>query len=469
MSNSKKTFFSKTASSADSQDSSQVSQVSQVSAASTARRVSSMPIPVHVTSTLFDAPAPDELIDNKPYIVRCARRGVTAVFGLWMRVASYVARRAGWFPSVEPYIGYGTDRYARLICRTVYAPARGHHSALKRGIYAMLVVPAVRVKVTLSIDGIPLEKVQVGDCETYDKVESAGVSSVDYCISDRAGYLDLVTERALCAGQHTVSYTVNNRDSVKSSLFAISSSASIGVISDVDDTIMVTQAPSPIRAAYNLLIMNPAHRSRVPGMASLFAAIKDFSEDSPFFYLSTSPWNVEASIRHFIDREGFPQGPLLLRDLDPRPKTFVPNGPQHKMEFASQLMDDFPDMRFVLIGDDGQKDPLTYANIIRKYPGRVLAVAIRQLHSDDTVDHFRKHCIRDFGMALSSSHTAYTFAGSTEDDFDLKEDSSVENLRTIEVKNCVGTLHGVPFFVSPDGEGLKEAILPYLSEVFKRS
>ena len=128
MSNSKKTFFSKTASSADSQDSSQVSQVSQVSAASTARRVSSMPIPVHVTSTLFDAPAPDELIDNKPYIVRCARRGVTAVFGLWMRVASYVARRAGWFPSVEPYIGYGTDRYARLICRTVYALSLIHIS-----------------------------------------------------------------------------------------------------------------------------------------------------------------------------------------------------------------------------------------------------------------------------------------------------------------------------------------------------
>ena len=101
--------------------------------------------------------------------------------------------------------------------------------------------------------------------------------------------------------------------------------------------------------------------------------------DAPFFYLSTSPWNVEGSIRHFISYHGFPEGPLLLRDLDPRPKTFVPSGPQHKLEFAEQLMADFPDMRFILIGDDGQKDPTTYATIARRYPGRVLAICIRQL------------------------------------------------------------------------------------------
>ena len=68
-----------------------------------------------------------------------------------------------------------------------------------------------------------------------------------------------------------------------------------------------------------------------------------------------------------------------LRALDPRPKTFVPSGPQHKLEFAEQLMADFPDMRFILIGDDGQKDPTTYATIARRYPGRVLAIGIRQL------------------------------------------------------------------------------------------
>ena len=133
------------------------------------------------------------------------------------------------------------------------------------------------------------------------------------------------------------------------------------------------------KAAYNLLFLNPKKKASVPGMSVLFTRIADLFPGAPFFYLSTSPWNVESSIRNFITDHGFPEGPLLLRDLDPRPKTFVPSGPQHKLEFAEQLMADFPDMKFILVGDDGQKDPTTYATIAHRYPGRVLAIAIRQL------------------------------------------------------------------------------------------
>ena len=46
---------------------------------------------------------------------------------------------------------------------------------------------------------------------------------------------------------------------------------------------------------------------------------------------------------------------------------------QHKLEYAEQLMADFPDMKFILIGDDGQKDPTTYATIARRYPGPTVA------------------------------------------------------------------------------------------------
>lgn len=123
-------------------------------------------------------------------------------------------------------------------------------------------------------------------------------------------------------------------------------------------------------------------------MNLLFNRIADMFPDAPFFYLSTSPWNVESSIRHFITNHGFPEGPLLLRDLDPRPKTFIPSGVQHKLEYAEQLMADFPDMKFILIGDDGQKDPTTYATIARRYPGRVLAIGIRQLSPREVTGNF---------------------------------------------------------------------------------
>ena len=411
------------------------------------RRVSSTPIQVRVTETLFDAPSSEERLDKKPPIVQFARKFATSSFGLWVRISGKIARHFGWFPSVEPYIGYGTDRYARLICRTVLAPKNGHHSALKRGIYAMLVVPAIRVKVALSIDNVAVEWAQVGDSSVYDKPDSAYNSSAEYCVSDCSGYLDLVTERSLLPGEHKVSYTVDNRNAVEASMFVISEQTPLGIISDVDDTIMVTQAPSPLRAAYNLLIMNPEHRHAVDGMSHFFRRIKDSIPSTPFFYLSNSPWNVEASIRHFILREGFPAGPLLLRDLDPRPKTFVPTGPQHKLEFAQQLMDDFPDMRFVLIGDDGQKDPSTYAKIIEKFPDRVLAVGIRQLKKDATLVDFRRSMSKNFGVTLASSRVAKTCNGIF-----------------VEAKGAAGTFEGVPFFAAQNGNLLEDIMIPFIAD-----
>ena len=338
-----------------------------------------VPIPARRVMTIFDAASRHERIEAKPPVVRLARRIITRVFGLWLRISTFFVRNLGWRERVEPYVGYGTDDYSRLVCRTVYGPARPRSGMANRGIRGMLTVPAPRVRVRIAIDRIPVETVQIGASEVYDKVDPSVRTDSRSAASDAAGDLDLVAERRLSPGIHDVSYRVRGRAPVHANLFTIAPGTPVGVISDVDDTIMVTQAPTLWKAAYNLLLLNPRKRVPVPGMGALFTRISDLFPEAPFFYLSTSPWNVEGSIRHFIADHGYPQGPLLLRDLDPRPKTFVPTGVQHKLEFAEQLMADFPAMRFILIGDDGQRDPTTYATIARRYPGRVLAIAIRQL------------------------------------------------------------------------------------------
>lgn len=341
--------------------------------------MATVPIPARRVVTTFDAASKHEQIDVKPLPVRIFRRIVTGVFSLWAKISTTIVTNLNWRQQVEPYVGYGTSNFSRLICRTVYEPLRRQPGALMRGWRGMLAVPAPKVKVKLSIDGVPVETVQVGTSEVYDRVDRFRERSIDYAVSDSAGYLDLVADRALEPGIHHVSYQVEGRHAVDSNLFTIAPGTRVGVISDVDDTIMITQAPTLWKAAYNLLLLNPQKRASVPGMAVLFNRIADIFPDAPFFYLSTSPWNVESSIRHFIENYGFPDGPLLLRDLDPRPKTFIPSGVQHKLEYAEQLMGDFPDMKFILIGDDGQKDPTTYATIAKRYPGRVLAIGIRQL------------------------------------------------------------------------------------------
>ena len=313
------------------------------------------------------------------------RKSIIGVFGVWLKLSTNLVQHLNWFPSVKPYVGYGTEEYSRLVCRTIYAPTRAKPHTPMRGIHAMLEVPAAHERVSIHIDGVPLRTVQVGTMEVYDRNDPACAQTMAYSVSDSAGYLDLLAEHRLQPGVHRFSCKVPRRGPVEAELFTIPSDAKVGVISDVDDTIMVTQVPTLWKAAYNMLLLSPRKRASVPGMAVMYNDIRRMFPDAPFFYLSTSPWNVESSIRNFILDYGFPDGPLLLRDLDPRPKTFVPSGVQHKLEYAEQLMEDFPDMKFILLGDDGQKDPSTYAEIAKRYPGRVLAIGIRQLSARESV------------------------------------------------------------------------------------
>ncbi len=321
-------------------------------------------------------------------IKRVLRKSITFVFGIWIKMSTVMAKQLNWYPSVKPYVGYGTQEYSRLVCRTIYAPEHAKPHTPMRGIHAMLEVPSPGEPVRIDIDGVALKTVQVGTMEVYDRMDPTKTVTMDYSVSDSSGYLDLLAEHHLDPGVHTFSCTVKHRKPVQAELFTIPSTAKVGVISDVDDTVMVTQVPTLWKAAYNMLFLSPHKRASVPGMAVMFNKIQAMFPGAPFFYLSTSPWNVESSIRNFLIDYGFPDGALLLRDLDPRPKTFVPSGVQHKLEYAEQLMEDFSDMKFILIGDDGQKDPTTYAQIAKRYPGRILAIGIRQLSPRESSGSF---------------------------------------------------------------------------------
>ena len=61
-------------------------------------------------------------------------------------------------------------------------------------------------------------------------------------------------------------------------------------------------------------------------------------------------------------------------------------------------------MKFLLIGDSGQRDALTYEEMAREFPGRILLVLIRQVGEaeDERNSTLRKHSakLRDEGIPL---------------------------------------------------------------------
>jgi phosphatidate phosphatase APP1 len=87
------------------------------------------------------------------------------------------------------------------------------------------------------------------------------------------------------------------------------------------------------------------------------------------------------TLEEFLAIQYIPAGPLLLRDWG-----FSPTGPQsplrhraHKIATIRQILDTYPALPFLLIGDSGQEDPEIYREVVRLYPNRILAMYIRNI------------------------------------------------------------------------------------------
>jgi phosphatidate phosphatase APP1 len=81
-----------------------------------------------------------------------------------------------------------------------------------------------------------------------------------------------------------------------------------------------------------------------------------------------------------MDLNDIPPGPLLLRDFGlEADKVGSTDHMGHKFKEIQQILDAYPHLNFVLIGDSGQEDPKIYKEVVRTYPGRILAVYIRDV------------------------------------------------------------------------------------------
>ena len=151
--------------------------------------------------------------------------------------------------------------------------------------------------------------------------------------------------------------------------------AKFGIISDIDDTILETGVQRAAR-----MIRTDLHPVRpypviVPG--STRALPRSRGGVNPVFYVSSSPWNLHSFVMAFLRHWGFPMGPVLLRDL-----LGTAAGHEQKGGRIREILDLHPQLPFVLIGDSGEADPEIYADIVRAYPGRILAVYIREVRLD---------------------------------------------------------------------------------------
>ena len=175
--------------------------------------------------------------------------------------------------------------------------------------------------------------------------------------------------------------------------------ARFGVVSDVDDTVLVTDATSVLRMMRLTLLESPESRVAFPGVGAFYRALA--GERNPLFYVSSSPWNLYEFLVDFMRLKGLPAGPLLLRDLGiDEDKLGAGTHGDHKLDAIRSVLERHADLDFVLIGDSGQHDPEIYETIVAEHPDRVRAIYIR-----DVGDDFRDAGVRRIAERVAGRGT----------------------------------------------------------------
>ena len=155
----------------------------------------------------------------------------------------------------------------------------------------------------------------------------------------------------------------------------------ITVVSDVDDTIKVTEILAGKRRVLERTFLEPFEE--VGGMAARYRAWRD--RGAVFHYVSASPWHLYPELERFMSRRRFPTGTLHLRDFrvkDERRWNLLASPRRHKLREITTLLARYPKRRFVLVGDTGESDPEVYGELARAHPKQIAAIAIRRLPGD---------------------------------------------------------------------------------------
>lgn len=281
------------------------------------------------------------------------------------RMTSTLRDRRGWEGQITGYTGYGAPGWVRVMGRMLLRrpeDMQRRPPELVRGWRSFMTVTV----------------------RTHTVVVTAG-SHRHEVTTDSSGLIDHELSSDLQPGWQDITFESDESEPVTVPVHIIDPSVKIGLVSDIDDTVMVTALPRAALAAWNTFVLTEHARRSVPGMAVLYEKWSNSNPGAPVVYLSTGAWNVAPTLTRFLSRHMFPPGPILLTDWGPTRERWFRSGQAHKRAQLRRLAREFPDIKWVLVGDDGQHDPDIYSEFAQSDPEHVAGVAIRHLSPTEQV------------------------------------------------------------------------------------
>ena len=283
-----------------------------------------------------------------------------------------IARRWKFVPQTIAYQGYGSTTRVRVLGRVLLTQkplpgSKAEHQARNGN---------QNIRGWRAFTGVPLQ---------FTDVEITIGDVVTHVTADRGGLIDTEVDVQLSPGWHTAVLRAEGTEPAEALIQVIAPGVEFGIVSDIDDTVMVTALPRPFLALWNTFVLSERARMATPGMAVLMDRLLVKHPEAPVIYLSTGPWNAAPTLARFITRNMYPPGPLLLTDWGLTNDRWFRSGQEHKRRNLELLAEEFPNMRWLLFGDNGQHDEAIYSQFAEQHGDRVAAIGIRQLSTGESV------------------------------------------------------------------------------------
>lgn len=214
--------------------------------------------------------------------------------------------------------------------------------------------------------------------------------------TDTDGFIKLnwQSDTPVAFGWHEVRVNMQNAENAMiakayGSVF-IPHSTQFAFISDIDDTFLISHSTNLRKRLSVLFTRNARTRKPFDGVVKhyqlLSRAHTKQEEPNPFFYVSSSEWNLFEYISEFMTINGLPKGVLLLSTMKKLNHFLTTGQNSHGTKFTRivRILEAFPKQKFILLGDSSQQDPVIYNSIVEYFPGRIHAVYIRDIYKKNS-------------------------------------------------------------------------------------
>ncbi|KAL1987840.1 hypothetical protein VTN96DRAFT_2243 [Rasamsonia emersonii] len=160
----------------------------------------------------------------------------------------------------------------------------------------------------------------------------------------------------------------------------------VSLISDIDDTIKHTAITSGAKEMFRNTFVRELEDLTIPGIKEWYTKMANMGVR--MHYVSNSPWQLYPLLKRYFTLAGLPPGSFHLKQYSGMLQGIFEPTAERKRGALEKIMADFPERKFILVGDSGEADLEVYTDLVLANPGRVLAVFIRDITTPEKKGFF---------------------------------------------------------------------------------